>query len=123
MSHERSDRVWQEWKQSSEKFDHLMAGISTAVTAYVGQHLEFSRIGINSSTLELVALAVFGGATYFSFRRIMCMVAGMSASHQRLASLEARGNIVAALTEPGVGPLVNTSTGDIISPATAAKRL
>jgi len=120
MTHKRSDEAWQGWKESSEKFDYFMAGLCSALTAYVGQSFAPSRIGINSSTLELISLCFLCGSVVVAFTRIEMHITALAAMHRRLYHHEATGSLIDASQTSGA--LLNKATGEVFSPVDAASR-
>ena len=52
------------------KFDYFMAGLVTAVTAYVGRTYRPGPLGWNPDALELVALMAFVASAVAAFKRI-----------------------------------------------------
>lgn len=120
MTHERSDEAWHGWRESSEKFDYFMAGLCSALTAYVGQSFAPTRLGLNASTLEVVALSFLCGSVVAAFKRIEMHVTALLANHRRLYHHESTGSLAAA--SQLTGPLINKATGELFSPADALQR-
>lgn len=120
MTHKRSDTAWHGWKESSEKFDYFMAGLCSALTAYVGQSFIPTRLGINTTTMELIALCFLCGSVVAAFMRIEMHVTALAAMHRRLYHHEATGNLADA--SQASGPLLNKATGELISPLDALSR-
>ena len=56
--------------KAAEKFDYFMAGAAGALCAYVAQHYEPTRLGINPSTLELVSLLILVASAVAAFKRL-----------------------------------------------------
>lgn len=120
MATERSDKAWYGWKESSEKFDYFMAGLCTALTAYIGQNFTPARLGINASIMEVFALCFLGGSVVAAFKRIEMNITCLLAMHRRLYHEEVVGNLVDA--SQSTGALLNKATGEILSPTEASKR-
>lgn len=120
MTHERSDEAWHGWKESSEKFDYFMAGLCSALTAYVGQGFAPTRLGINATTLDVIALCFLCGSVVAAFKRIEMHVTALLANHRRLYHHESTGNLTAA--SQLTGPLLNKATGEFLSPSDALRR-
>jgi hypothetical protein len=113
MSSNRSDTVYGYYRESSDKFDYFITGISGALVAFVGQNISPVRIGWNSGTVELLGLTVLLGSLLLGFRRIETNVTVFQLMHQRLHREEGRGNLLAAYQG---GTMLNSSTGDVLSP-------
>jgi hypothetical protein len=108
---ERSDKVYENWRQATEKFDYFVLGLTGALCAYISQQYEPSKIGLNPGTLELTALLIFVFAAIVGFKRIEKTMALSRLNHRCLRAKEERGSLMAA----GPGTLMNEATGDVFS--------
>lgn len=70
MTERLSERVQEAWQESAQKFDYFMAGLVTAVTAYVGKTYRPGPLGWNPDALEFLALLAFVGSAIAAFKRI-----------------------------------------------------
>lgn len=113
MPTERSDTAYGYWRESSEKFDYFVAGVSGALTAYIGQHIRPIPLGINAGTFELLALVLLVASVVMSFKRIEIQMSIFKGIHARLYAEEARGSMVEAAMK---GPGLNVATGDVFAP-------
>lgn len=120
MTQERSGEAWHGWKESSEKFDYFMAGLCSALTAYVGQSFAPTRLGMNATTLEVIAPCFLCGSVFASFKRIETHVTALLANHRRLYHHESTGSLIAASQQ--TGPILNKATGEFLSPSDALHR-
>lgn len=112
MSVERSDKVYESWRQAVEKFDYFVLGLTGALCAYISQKYVPSKIAVNPGTLELVALLVLVFAAIVGFLRIEKTMTLASLNHQYLRAKEERGSLISA----GPGTLMNQATGDVFTP-------
>lgn len=112
MTTERSDKVYENWRAATEKFDYFVLGLTGALCAYISQTFHPARIGFDPGTLELVSLIVLALSAVAGFRRIELTIGLNRINHQLLRAKEERG----ALSVAGPGPVINESTGDIYSP-------
>lgn len=112
MSHDRSDFAYEIWWRASERFDYFVTGLTGALTAYVGQHVEPVRLGANAPTVQLAALAVLAGSTILGLLRIEAVVSALQAGWLRLSASESRGNLHQGVM---AGHHFNAATGDVLS--------
>ena len=84
MSDDRSKMLYQAWQQASEKFDYFVVGAAGALVAYVGQHVQPTRLALNAGTLELAALALLLGAVVAGLKRIETSVTLLRMNSQLL---------------------------------------
>ena len=120
MQPSRSDAVYENWRQSTEKFDYFVLGVLGALCAYLSQTYTPSRIGINPGTVELLALLTLVLAGVFGFRRIESINVATMINQQLLHANERRGVLVEVLHK---GPALNTQTGQTYTPEYAASEI
>lgn len=120
MTHERSDFAWQVSTEAAQKFDYFMVGLAAALAGYLGQQLELSPVGLNASTLELLAVLLFGCSMVAGVWRLESTVTAISGNHLRLHGSEATGALVKAARQGGT--LLNEETGEIYSASQALAR-
>ena len=118
MSTERSDSAWRAWKESSEKFDYFMAGLCSALTAYLGQGFKAVALGANPGTVELAAIVALCASVVAAFKRIEWTVTLFGAMQARVYHEEARGNLASA-AQGAAQLLINQATGQLMTPAEA----
>ncbi|MDP1862122.1 MAG: hypothetical protein Q8K82_25955 [Gemmatimonadaceae bacterium] len=70
MSDNRSIQAHFAWQGASEKFDYFMAGLPAALAAFVGRDLRVAVLGLNATTLELLALVAFALSFVFALKRL-----------------------------------------------------
>ena len=112
MTIERSDKLYESWRQATEKFDYFMLGLTGAICAYIAQKYVPSKLGLNPGTLELGALLLLVFAAVSGFIRIEKTMALTHLNHQWLRAKEEKGSLIAS----GPGPVMNEATGDVFSP-------
>jgi len=119
MPTERSDKVYETWRQAVEKFDYFILGITGALCAYISQVYKPAQIGLNPGTLELLALLLLVASAVAGFRRVESTIHVTSLNHRYLRAQEERG----VLVSKSGGHLINESTGDILSPDMVAHQI
>lgn len=112
MTTERSDKIYDGWRQAADKFDYFVLGVTGALCAYISQQYKPTKIGLNPGTLELAALIILVAAAVAGFKRIEKTMLLSRVNHKWLRTKEERGALMAA----GSGALFNQGTGDIYSP-------
>jgi hypothetical protein len=115
----RSDSSHSYWRESAEKFDYFVTGVTGALTAYVGENIHPIRLGLNAPTVEVIALALLTGSVIYGFKRIEAMVHFQRLQTQQLYAQEARGSNLVATQSPAV---INVSTGEVYTPKQLAER-
>ena len=120
MTTERSDKVFENWRQATEKFDYFVLGVTGALCAYISQTYKPVKLGMNPATLELAALFLLILAAIAGFRRIERTVEVTLLNHKLLRTSEEKGALV---SKPGPGALVNESTGDVLYPHMVAEHI
>ena len=91
MTTERSDKLRTTWRDSTEKFDYFILGVTGALCAFISQTYKPAKIGVNAGTLEVVALLILVLAVVASFRRLEKSLLTTATNHQELHAYEARG--------------------------------
>ena len=120
MSTARSDGVYEKWRESTEKFDYFVLGVLGALCAFISQTYKPEKIGVNSGTLELLALLVLVLGAVFGFRRIEATIQTTLINHKMLHANERRGVMVSVLQS---GPGTNIQTGETYTPEFAKKEI
>lgn len=121
MPTDRSDKLYASWKESTEKFDYFILGIICAMCAFISQTYKPAQLGINAGTLDLLALLVLVLAAVAGFRRIERTLLATMINHRELHAYEARGGMVAKMSEGNT--LINEATGHIYTPDIATRRV
>lgn len=120
MTTERSDAVWDAWRDSSDKFDYFVTGLALALVGYLGADLEPVRLGLNSATVEVASVLSFLGAAITGLLRIETNVSVLGATQRRVYLEEMAGSMTDAALKPGTH--LNTATGEVMTAATASLR-
>jgi hypothetical protein len=120
MTTERSDKLFEKWKESTEKFDYFVLGVLGAMFAYVSQGYKPEKLGTNPGTLELFALLVLALAAVMGFRRIEATNQGTLINQRLLHANERRGILVQVLQQ---GPGLNNQTGKTYTPEYALQQI
>ena len=122
MTTDRSDKVFENWRQAAERFDYFMLGVTGALCAYVAQAYKPAKLGFNPASLELFALALLVLAGIAGFRRIEQVIYLNLLNHTYLRRNEERGSLVAK-SVAGSELLVNESSGEVLAPHQVPGRL
>jgi hypothetical protein len=110
VSDDRSLIAWQHWRQSAEKVDYFVLGIASALTAYLGQHLSFSKLGANPATAELLSLVLLGGSVVAGLDRLRSSVSALNSDGHALQAQE-RVEAMKDLLAKGKGTTTDRETG------------
>ena len=121
MTTERSDRVYENWRTSAEKFDYFVLGILGAICAYIANNFEPGRLGFNPKTLELIALVSFFLSAILGFVRVEATVLLTSLNYRHLRLNEQRGSLTKQLQSGQ--PFLNSATGQIYAPHDAQNEI
>jgi hypothetical protein len=119
MSDQRSLIAFEHYRDSEQRFEHLILGVSTALCAYVGQHLEPHKIGWNSFTLEVIGLTLLVVSLVLGFKRIEAGVFLHQLNANLLDGGEKRGVLMANRGRSALNEL----TGDVSTPESIEKEL
>jgi hypothetical protein len=49
-------KIFDSWREASQKFDYFVAGLIGALVAFIGQSFKAVQLGLNAGTLELASL-------------------------------------------------------------------
>jgi hypothetical protein len=63
-------RLFESWREASQKFDYFVAGLIGALVAFVGQSYKAVPLGLNAGTLELLSLLILLLSFWAAFKRI-----------------------------------------------------
>ncbi|WP_335944477.1 hypothetical protein [Pseudomonas sp. G166] len=85
---ERSLIAHTAFRESSEKFDHLVLAIIFASIGFLVQTIPFGKIGMNVETMFLYSLALFGCAGVSAFKRTEWAIQVYAKNHAMLEALE-----------------------------------
>jgi hypothetical protein len=121
VSTERSDRVYEGWRTSTERFDYYVTGIAAALVAYLGQGLGPTKFEWSPAGLELVAVVLFLLAFLAGLMRIRTVHAVLQSNWAMLYASEAAGALAATRTLSH--PLLNEATGEVVLPGHVAKMI
>ncbi|HEV7893349.1 MAG TPA: hypothetical protein VGP08_22220 [Pyrinomonadaceae bacterium] len=114
MATDRSDKVYDYWREASEKFDYFITGVTGALTAYIGQNIQPHKIGLHPESIGVLALIMLITSMIAGFKRIETNVSIFRIMQRRLYSEEARGSLLSASQGK---PLINEATGQVLSPS------
>lgn len=120
MTTERSDALFEKWRESTEKFDYFVLGVLGAMFAYVSQGYKPEKLGLNPGTLELAALLTLVLAAVAGFRRIEATNQATLINQRILHANERRGVMTQVVQR---GPGLNTQTGRTYTPEFATQQI
>jgi len=112
---ERSIVAWQRWRDQADKFDDYALGISAALTAYIGQHIVPTRIGLNSSTFELASLLMLACSAVAGLKRLRATTAFSLAESASLDAHEKAGATKTLLLKSPGKQAIDVDSGTIYS--------
>src|SRR5436309_8742881 len=96
MSEKRSLIAFEHYRAGEQRFEYFIAGVSTALCAYVGQTLQPQKFGLNPYTLEVLSVGLVVASIVLSFKRIQSGIFLNQLNHDRLHMAEVRGELVLA---------------------------
>lgn len=76
-------KIYDFWRDSSQRFDYFVTGFVAAVVAYVANTFVPERLGLNAGTLELLSLLVFLLSLWFAFKRLETGVVSFGAMYAK----------------------------------------
>jgi len=120
MTTERSDKVYDNWRQGAEKFDYFVLGVTGALCAYISQTYTPEKLGLNPGTLELLSLVLLVCAAAAGFKRVETVIEITRLNHWVLRANEERGELISKSRSQ---PILNKLTGDILSPQEVQQHL
>jgi disulfide bond formation protein DsbB len=110
---ERSDKVYDYYKEASQRFDYFVVGGTGALAAYVGQSIKPHRIALNPESLELLALLFLIGSIGLGLKHIEAIIQLFKHMFWKLHHEEVRGSLIGVASDGS--PAINKSTGDVYS--------
>jgi hypothetical protein len=119
MSEKRSLIAFEHYREGEQRFEYFIAGVSTALCAYVGQTLQPQKFGFNPYTLEVLSVGLVVVSIVLSFKRIESGIFLSYLNHNLLHMGEVRGTLASS----GGQPFVNELSGDAFTPARIRKQL
>lgn len=87
---ERSLIAHAAFRESSDKFDHLVLAIIVAVIGFLVQTIPFGKLGLNVETMYLYSLTLFGFAGMSAFKRAEWSIQVYAKNHSMLEAIEKR---------------------------------
>ena len=120
MITDRSDKVHETWRQSSERFDYFVLAVTGALCAYISQTLVLRPLAFSPNSSEFLALVLLCASVVAGFRRIEAAVTVYRTNHLYLRALEEHGSLT---SKRAGGILMNESTGEVIPPNLVTARI
>jgi len=120
VSTERSDRVYFSYLEASQRFDYFVVGASLALVGYLGSAYSPARLGWNSATIELAAIALLLFSAIAGLKRIETSLTLLAGMQRRLRAEETAGTMAGVATSGT--PALNKATGEILWPADALEK-
>lgn len=120
MGTERSDQIYQNWLESSMRFDYFVAGVAFAVSGYVVGTLEVAEISVSAESLTALAAIVLLGSGVAGLKRIATVVTVLRVMHRLTYSQESQGAL-AGVANSGRTAL-NKATGETITSEGAMRK-
>jgi hypothetical protein len=63
-------KIFDSWREASQKFDYFVTGLIGALVAFIGQSFKPVPVGVNPGTLELASLLLLVISFWAGFKRI-----------------------------------------------------
>ena len=109
---ERSLIAYDYWKESSQKFDYFITGLTGALVAFVAERYSPERVGWSPKSLELLSILILVGSVVAGFKRIEYNVESFKMMSQKLDALENLGSLTESMSS---APVLNVLTGEILT--------
>jgi hypothetical protein len=109
---ERSLIAYEHWRESSQKFDYFMTGLSGALVAYIAETYSPQRIGWSPNSIELLSVFLLVASLVAGFKRIDYNVGAFKIMSQKLDAEEKLGSLTASMSN---APVLNVLTGEILT--------
>jgi hypothetical protein len=93
------DAAWEAYRETSQRFEYFILGVSVALIAYVGKTLEPEKLGFTPYTMEVVALAVLVASVIVGFKRIEQIILAHHINVDVLRFQDKRGHLAKAFIE------------------------
>jgi hypothetical protein len=81
-----ADTLFQHTKESAQKFEYFLLGVSLALLAYEGKTLVPQKLGFNAYTIGVSALFLLVLSVIAGFRHVESMIATSSLNHDVLTA-------------------------------------
>jgi hypothetical protein len=112
MPEQRSLIAYEYWKDSSQRFDYFVTGVTGALVAFVAQAYHPEKIGLTPNSLELLSIFLLVGSVIAGFKRVEANVEAFRLMSEGLDAAEKLGALTANL---GLTPVLNLETGEILT--------
>jgi hypothetical protein len=122
-SEDRPLKAWERGRESAEKLDYFMLGMSSALTAYIGQHLPTTTLGLNAGSLEYASLAAFSLSVVAGIERVRAGVAGLSAQQVQLEASGMAGAMRTMLVKKPTSGAIDEVSGRTYTPAEVVAKI
>jgi hypothetical protein len=87
------DTLFQHTRESAQKFEYFLLGISLALLAYEGKTLSPQRLGLNAYTIEVTGLFLLVLSVIAGFKHIESMIAMSALNHDLLSAQTKRSRL------------------------------
>lgn len=121
MSEKRSVIAYGYWKETSEKFDYYVTGLTGALCVYIGQTLQPQRISFSPNTLELLALLILVLSVFAGFKRIEKALLMYLYNHRYLHLNEKIGGLKLGLSNSQFA--INEESGEVWNRESATEEI
>jgi hypothetical protein len=108
----RSLIAYEHYRDSEQRFEYFILGLSVALVAYVAQTAKPQRLGLSPYTVELFSVILIVASIIFGFIRIALMILAKRVNHEILHLGEKRGQLVPARGRS----VLNTDSGEQLTP-------
>jgi hypothetical protein len=91
-----ADFLFKAHRESSEKFDYFVCGVSGALFAYLGQKFD-GTTPILAFSFELAALGALATSFYYGLKRIELSITCLGGNYRQAEAAEAKKSIIGTL--------------------------
>ncbi len=80
-----TDVIYTHTRESAQRFEYFLLGISVGLCAYVGQTLKSEKLGFSPYTFQVVSLVILFLSIIAGFRRVEMMIATAGLNYELVA--------------------------------------
>ena len=88
--------AYEHYRESEQRFEYFILGLSVALVAYVAQTTKPQRLGLSPYTIELFSILLIVASIIFGFMRVALMILAKRINHEILHFGEKRGQLIPA---------------------------
>jgi hypothetical protein len=101
--------LYQRARESGEKFEYYLLGLTLALCAYEGKTLTPEKLGLNAYTIEVVSISLLIGSIIIGFKHVQAMIATSALNHLSLSLEHQRSRLAKG------EPMYEKRTGELLN--------